>query len=102
MTKTKRTLLFGLLLIVLGAIISLLVVKYITGFSGGTNKELWIVWVASLLPTLVSGCIAAFMYHYLCESKRKWVHILWFIIMLAIVVGFAPTITFVMLSSMLK
>ena len=102
MTKTKRTLMFGLLLIVLGAIISLLVVMYITGFSDLTKRELWIVWVSSLLPTIVSGCIAAFLYHYLCESEKKWVHILWFLINLIIVVGFAPTITFVMLKSMLN
>lgn len=102
MTKTKRTLIFGLLLIVLGAIISLLVVMYITGFAGGTSKELWIVWLSSLLPTIVSGGIAAFLYHYLCESKKKWVHILWFLITLIIIVGFAPSITFVMLRSMLN
>jgi len=102
MTKTKRTLIFGLLLIILGAISSLLVVMYITGFSYDNNKEFWIVWISSLLPTIVSSCIAAFLYHYLCESKRLWVHILWFLINLIIIVGFAPSITFVMLSSMLN
>ena len=101
MTKTKRTLIFGLLLIILGAISSLLVVMYITGFSDDNNKEFWIVWISSLLPTIVSGCIAAFLYHYLCESKKRWVHILWFLINLIIIVGFAPSISFVMLRSML-
>ncbi len=102
MTKTKRTLIFGLLLIILGAISSLLVVMYITGFSDDNNKEFWIVWISSLLPTIVSGCIAAFLYHYLCESTKKWIHIVWFLINLIIIVGFAPSITFVMLSSMLN
>ena len=102
MTKLKRTFIFGLLLIVLGAISSLLVVMYITGFSDGTSKEFWIVYISSLLPTIVSGCIAAFLYHYLCESTKSWVHILWFLINLIIIVGFAPSITFVMLRSMLN
>jgi len=102
MTKTKRTLIFGLLIIGIGAILSLLIVMYITGFSDENNKEFWIVWISSLLPTIVSGFIAAFLYHYLCESKKKWVHILWFLINLVIIVGFAPAISFVVLSSMLN
>lgn len=102
MSKTKRTLIFGLLLVILGAISSLLVVMYITGFSDGTKKELWIVWISSLLPTIISSCIAAFLYHYLCETKKMYIHIIWFLITLVIIVGFAPSITFVMLKSMLN
>ncbi|MEX1000352.1 MAG: hypothetical protein WD000_10425 [Thermodesulfobacteriota bacterium] len=102
MTKLKRTLTFGLLLIVLGAICSLLIVMYITRLSDEPSKTFWIIYISSLLPTIVSGSIAAFLYHHLCESKKRWVHILWFLINLIIIVGFAPSITFVMLSSMLN
>ncbi len=101
MTKLKRTLTFGLLLIVLGAVCSLLIVMYLTHFSDEPGEIFWIVYISSLLPTIVSGCIAAFLYHYLCESKKRWVHILWFLINLIIIVGFAPSISFVMLRSML-
>lgn len=102
MTKLKRTLTFGLLLIVIGAACSLLIVTYMTRFSDEPDKIFWIVYISSLLPTIVSGSIAAFLYHYLCESKKRWVHILWFLINLTIIVGFAPFISFVVLSSMLN
>lgn len=101
MTKLKRTLIFGLLLITLGAISSLIIVTYLTRFSDEPSEMFWIVYISSLLPTIISSSIASFLYHYLCESKKSWVHVLWFLINLIIIVGFAPSITFVMLRSML-
>ena len=102
MAKLKLTLIYALLIFVIAAISSLLIVMYMTAYSDESQKVFWIVWISSLLPTIVLSSISAFLYHYLCESKKKLVHALWFIINLGFIVGFAPFISFVVLSSMLN
>ena len=66
------------------------------------EKSLWIVWLSSLIPTTISGFISAFLYYYLCESKKTWVHILWFILNLIFIVAFGAFLVFVVLNSMLN
>ena len=102
MTKLKRTTIYSLLLILIAAISSLLVVIYSGHSSDEEWKVFWIIWLSSLIPIIVSGCISAFLYHYLCESKKAWVHVLWFVINLCIIVGFGSFLAFVVLSSMLN
>jgi len=100
MTKLKRTLIFGLLITVIASVSSLLLVMYMTGYSNEQKHIFWIVWISSLLPMIVLVCVTAFLYHYLCESKKRWVHILWFLINLSLIVGFASVIAFVVLNAM--
>jgi hypothetical protein len=102
MTKFKRTLIFGFLLTVIAAILSLLIVMYMTGFSSQLRHIFWIVWISAMLPTIVLGFISAFLYHYLCESRKTWVHILWFLLNLSFMVAFASIIAFVVLNAMLN
>jgi len=102
MTKLKRTLIFGLLIIVIASISSLFIVMNMSKYSNEPRQIYWIVWISSLLPTLVLASISAFLYHYLCESKKRWVHILWFLINLIGIAAFAPFIAFVLLNAMLK
>jgi hypothetical protein len=100
MTKLKRTIIFGLLITVIASVSSLLIVMYMTGYSNEQKHIFWIVWISSLLPMTVLVCVTAFLYHYLCESKKRWVHILWFLLNLSLIVGFASVIAFVILNAM--
>ncbi|MCZ6639797.1 MAG: hypothetical protein E2O72_01430 [Candidatus Dadabacteria bacterium] len=100
MTKLKRTFIFGLLNTVIASILSLLIVMYMTGYSNEQRYIFWIVWISSLLPMIVLVFVTAFLYHYLCESKKRWVHILWFLINSSLIVGFASVIAFVVLNAM--
>lgn len=102
MTKLKRTTTYSLLLILIAAISSLIVVIYSGHYNSDEREVFWIIWLSSLIPIIVSGCISAFLYHYLCESKKTWVHVLWFLINLCIIVGFGSFLAFVVLSSMLN
>ena len=102
MSKTKRTIIYGILIIVIASALSL-----ILGFNEGRDhvqneKSLWIVWLSSLIPTSISGFISAFLYYYLCDSKKTWVHILWFILNLIFIVTFGAFLVFVVLNSMLN
>lgn len=102
MTKRKRTLIYGLLIILIASALSL-----VLGYNEGIEhvqdeKSLWIVWLSSLIPTTISGFISAFLYYYLCDSSKTWVHILWFILNLIFIVAFGAFLVFVVLNSMLN
>lgn len=102
MTKLQRTILYGLLIILIASIISLIIVRYFSNFSDGDTQILWIVWLSTLVPTTASGFISAFLYRYLCEFNKRWVHILWFIVNLILIIIFGTFMAFVVLNSMLN
>ncbi|MEM7009568.1 MAG: hypothetical protein AAF462_10580 [Thermodesulfobacteriota bacterium] len=103
MSKIKRTILYGLLITVIASFASLVIGIYAnTNYFVQNEKSFWIVWLASLIPTAISGFISAFLYHYLCDSKKRWVHILWFILNLLFILAFGAFIAFVVLNSMLN
>lgn len=102
MTKLKRTFIFGLLVTIIASISSLLIVMYMTGYANEQRHVFWIVWISSLLPMIVLIFVTAFLYHHLCESNKTWVHILWFLLNLSLIVAFGCVIAFVVLNAMLN
>ena len=102
MTKIKRAIIYGVLLVIIASVLSLIIGLYEGKYYIQDVQSFWIVWISSLIPTAISGFISAFLYYYLCESKKKWVHILWFLINLAFVVTFGAFLVFVVLNSMLN
>ena len=102
MSKLKRTVIYALLLIVLASASSLIIGIYEGNYYRQNEQSFWIVWLSSLIPTTISGFISAFLYYYLCESKKAWVHILWFVINLIFIVTFGAFLVFVVLNAMLN
>lgn len=102
MTKIRRTLIYGLLIIAIASAASLLIGIYEGTYYTQEEESFWIVWLSSLIPTAISGCISAFLYYYLCESNKTWVHILWFTLNLIFVVAFGAFLVFVVLNAMLN
>lgn len=102
MTKLQRTIVYGLLIILIASIISLIIVRYLSDFSEEKTQILWIVWLSTLIPTTASGFISAFLYRYLCEFKKRWAHILWFTVNLILIIIFGTFMAFVVLNSMLN
>lgn len=88
MTKIKRTLLFASGIVVISAVAALFTITDITESSALLRDKYTILWVSSFLPIAVSAFVSAFLYYYLCESQKRWVHILWFVINVSFVVVF--------------
>ena len=88
MTKIKRTLLFAAGIVVISSVTALFVIMDITESSALLRDNFRIIWASSFLPIAVSAFVSAFLYHYLCESEKRWVHILWFAINISLVVAF--------------
>lgn len=88
MTKTKRTFLFAFGIVLLSAIATLIIVKDIGETSELLKNKFLLLWLSSFLPIAVSAFVSAFLYHNLCESKKTWVHILWFVLNVTFIVTF--------------
>ena len=88
MTKTKRTLLFAFGIILISGIATLFIIRDIGETSELLKNKFLLLWLSSFLPIAVSAFVSAFLYHYLCESKKRWVHILWFVLNVSFVVAF--------------
>jgi len=88
MTKTKRTLLFAFGIVLFSAIATLIIVKDIGETSALLKDKFKLLWLSSFLPISVSAFVSAFLYRYLCESRKTWVHILWFVLNVSFVVAF--------------
>lgn len=92
MTKIKRTLLFAAGILVICSVTTLFIIMDITESSAQLRGNFRIIWASSFLPIAVSAFVSAFLYHYLCESEKRWVHVLWFAINTAFVVAFLAII----------
>lgn len=88
MTKTKRTFLFALGIALISAVASFFIVKNLGESSALLEEHFMLLWLSSFLPIVVSAFVSGFLYHYLCESRKTWVHILWFVINISFVVVF--------------
>jgi hypothetical protein len=88
MTKIKRTLLFALGIVIISAIATLITVRDVGETSELLKDKFLLLWLSSFLPIAVSAFVSAFLYHTLCESKKTWVHILWFVLNVSFIVAF--------------
>lgn len=88
MTKIKRTLLFASGIMLISAFASLFIIMDITESSAQLRDNSPVLWASSFLPIAVSAFVSAFLYHYLCESEKRWVHILWFVLNTSFIVAF--------------
>lgn len=102
MTKIKRTLIFSFLLAAVSAVASFFIVKDLGEDSALLKEHFKLLWFSSFLPIIVSSFVSGFLYHYLCESKKVWVHVLWFVINTAFVVIFFAIVIRLLLVALAK
>ena len=102
MTKLQRTLIFSAAIAVISAIASYFIVKDLGESSELLREHFKLLWLSSFLPILVSSFVSGFLYHYLCESKKAWVHALWFVINSAFVVVFFAIVIRLLLVALAK
>lgn len=88
MTKIKRTFIYSAGIAAASALSSYFIVRDLGKDSELLNEHFMLLWFSSFLPILVSSFVSGFLYHYLCESKKLWVHILWFVINAAFAILF--------------
>ncbi len=102
MTKIKRTLLFALALALISAAASFFIVKDLGQSSALLKEHFMLLWLSSFLPIAVSAFVSGFLYHYLCESRKAWVHVLWFVLNVSFVVVFFAIIIRLLLVALSK
>ncbi len=102
MTKIKRTLLFAFGIALISTVASFFIVKDLGEASILLKDKFMLLWLSSFLPIVVSAFVSGFLYHYLCESRKTWVHILWFVLNLTFVVAFFAIIIRLLLVSLSK
>ena len=102
MTKLQRTLIFSTAIGIISAIASYFIVKDLGESSELLREHFTLLWLSSFLPILVSSFVSGFLYHYLCESKKAWVHALWFVINAAFVVTFFAIVIRLLLVALAK
>ncbi len=100
MTAKIRNTIYGLLLFICAGVASLIIFTLFARSVSYEPKLVWILWVTSLFPTAVSAVISTVIYNYLCESQRRWVHILWYFLNLSLIVAFAPFIAYIVMKSL--
>jgi len=88
MTKIKRTLLFAAGIVIISSIADYFIIMDISESSTQLSEHFRLLWASSFLPIAVSAFVSAFLYYHLCESQKRWVHILWFVINISFVVVF--------------
>lgn len=102
MTKIKRTLIFSAGIALASAVASFFIVKDLGESSPLLKEHFQLLWYSSFLPILVSSFVSGFLYHYLCESKKAWVHVLWFLINASFVVTFFAIVIRLLLVALAK
>ena len=102
MTKIKRTLLYSSAIAVVSAIASFFIVKDLGSSSALLEEHFMLLWLSSFLPIIVTSFVSGFLYHYLCESEKIWVHVLWFVINITFVVAFFAIVIRLLLVALAK
>ena len=98
--KTQISVYYGLGIFALSSFATLIIIFFMTDQEARWGKLFWILWSSSLLPTVIASFVSAFLYHYLIESKKKWVHAVCFILNAALIIALAPLVAFLVLNAM--